>query len=89
MHEDIFNFVTAHEAVQVRVSFEEDVIIAPSVCNWYHPVYRMLMIRVKPSDHLQFFCTTSKRKHTDNTCEDLRVCFGDKLPALLREFMLP
>lgn len=50
MHEDIFNFMTADEAVEIRVSFEEDVIIAPSVCNWYHPVYRMLMIRVKPSD---------------------------------------
>ena len=23
------------------------------------------------------------------TCEDLSVCFGDRLPALLREFMLP
>lgn len=38
MHEDFFNFLAADEAVKISVCFEEDVVIAPSVCDWYHPV---------------------------------------------------
>lgn len=31
----------------------------------------------------------SPHRQTPRTCDDLSVCFGERLPALLREFMLP
>ncbi len=52
LHEDFFNFLAADEAIKISVCFEEDVVIAPSVCDWYHPVYWKLKIELQTSDPL-------------------------------------
>lgn len=43
LHKDLFHFLTADKAVKVDVRFEEDVVVASSVCRWHYPVHRVLM----------------------------------------------
>lgn len=70
LHEDIFNFMAADEAVEISVCFEEDVIIAPSVCNWYHPVYRMLMIEL---NHQTLFNSSVQQQHENTAKIPVRI----------------
>lgn len=45
MHEDILHFIPADKTVQISVGLQEDIVIAPAVRHWDHPVQRMLRQR--------------------------------------------
>lgn len=42
LHEDVLHFLPAHEAVQVGVRLQEDVVVAAALRHGDHPVRRVL-----------------------------------------------